>query len=289
MDKKETLRKFASIAVEVLVFASMFLLQFGTLGFSTAGLWASLGTLITTYVASVFIAYNEYKNGVMRGKNTEKYKTALTAYIEKANLSGDKKIALPKWCSYYTKEVKEMYQRTTLEDACIPYEHFNADYIDKDGMERPALKTLTKKQIYALLGKEKGKIVCKVKKHKIYELKSRDILDGRRIKSDTKTRESEEELEKRELLSDLITFFFFAIFTSVFVIVSTHGLTLATFGMFLYQCAIILSRGIMSHFRGYSNVTVNLVARMAEQSDYIDMFETWYANEKLNVQRGNEI
>lgn len=280
MDKKEHFRKLVSVMVEVLVFVGMFLLQFGTMGFTTAGLWASAGTFIITYVASVIIANNEYNNGIMQGKSTEKYKSALTLYSQKAGISGEKKLLLPRFCAEYTKEIKEQYQRTVLEDNCISFREFSADYKDDGGNICPALKTLTKKELISLLGKERGRIVHSVKKHKIYELKSCDILDAQRVKCETKPSESEDELKRRETISNAIAFFFFALFTSVFAIVGTHGLTLASFGMFLYQCSIIAMRGVMAHFKGYLNVTVRLVARMIRQGDYLDMFENWYEKNK---------
>lgn len=277
MDKKETFRKVISVAVEILVFVGMFFLQFGTLGFTTTGLWASVGTLITTYIASLIIANNEYNNGVWRGKDTQKYKDATNTYNTKANLSGAKKLALPKFCSEYSKQLKEDYQRTVLEDMCISYERFADDYI-VDGETFPAYKTLSKKELYAVLGKEKGKVAWSVKRYKVKEIKSSDILDRERAKNEKRIGATEDELKRSETVSNLIVFFIFAVFTSVFAVVGTHGLTLASFGMFVYQCSIIIMRSVTAHLKGYFNIVVKIVARMAQQGDYLDMFETWYVD-----------
>ena len=279
---KQSVRKAISIVTEIAVFVGMFLLQFGTLGFSTANLISSIGTLVTTYVASLLIASTEYNNGTLMGKESDNYKTAQILYNQKAKLDGEKKLALSEFCSQYTKDLLETGKREIVEDACIRYEHFNEKYVDKNGNEYIALKLMRKKQLVELLGKEKAKAVIHAKKYKVEPLRKSDLLNAKHSKSNVTTGDDEDTLKRRNMLSNAITFFFFALFNSIFVIVGTHGITLASFGLFLYQCAVIISRGIASRYKAYHNVTVNLVSRFARQCDYIDEFECWYAKRQVN-------
>lgn len=283
---KQSIRKAVSILTEIAVFLGMFFLQFGTLGFTTANLISSLGTLVTTYVASLIIATTEYNNGTLMGKENENYKMAQMLYNQKTMLDGEKKLALNEFCSEYTKDLLETGKREIVEDACIPYSHYNEKYIDKSGTEYIALKLMGKKQLVDLLGKEKAKAVRQAKKYRVEPLRKSDLLNAKHNRNNTTTGDDEDALKRRNTVSNAITFFFFALFNSVFVIIGTHGITLAAFGLFLYQCSVIIARGISSRYKAYHNVTVNLVSRFARQCDYIDEFESWYS--KRSVKNGME-
>ena len=161
-------------AVFAIVLAA--LISMGEVAFSWNGLRDLTLLVAVIYVVSTLIYKNNYPLGVAKGKATDEYKAAKDEYDKvKAQLTDPQMLPrLPDLCVEYCREELKQYRSTILAGACITYDDYVSNYINKGeaelkklGLTDRAIKCVTKADKakpkhfdpQALLSEEGGRMI----------------------------------------------------------------------------------------------------------------------------------
>lgn len=152
LDTEKKMPRMVNIgAIFAIVLAA--LLSMGEVAFSWNGL-RDLSLLVAViYVVATLIYKNNYAGGILRGKASDEYKEAKREYDEvKAKItSTDVLPKLPELCVEFCLEELKQYRATILAGACITYDDYEENYINKGykelkklGLTGRAIKCVTK-------------------------------------------------------------------------------------------------------------------------------------------------
>lgn len=152
LDTEKKMPRMVNIgAIFAIVLAA--LLSMGEVAFSWNGL-RDLSLLVAViYVVATLIYKNNYAGGILRGKASDGYKEAKREYDEvKAKItSTDVLPKLPELCVEFCLEELKQYRATILAGACITYDAYVENYINKGdkelkklGLTDRAIKCVTK-------------------------------------------------------------------------------------------------------------------------------------------------
>lgn len=152
LDTEKKMPRMVNIgAIFAIVLAA--LLSMGEVAFSWNGL-RDLSLLVAViYVVATLIYKNNYAGGILRGKASDEYKEAKREYDEvKTKItSTDVLPKLPELCVEFCLEELKQYRATILAGACITYDAYVENYINKGdkelkklGLTDRAIKCVTK-------------------------------------------------------------------------------------------------------------------------------------------------
>lgn len=152
LDTEKKMPRMVNIgAIFAIVLAA--LLSMGEVAFSWNGL-RDLSLLVAViYVVATLIYKNNYAGGILRGKESKEYIEAKREYDEvKTKItSTDVLPKLPELCVEFCLEELKQYRATILAGACITYEDYVENYINKGdkelkklGLTDRAIKCVTK-------------------------------------------------------------------------------------------------------------------------------------------------
>lgn len=261
------------------VVISAFLLSLGALEIIYVT-WETLGDIVIDflpyYFAAVLLANNYYTKGLFKGKSTQKYEKAITAYSKiAADLNGHQMQVLADFCQQYNREALERMQSNILHKVAIDFEIFDKPYELNDKQMEP-LKVVPKNILLTMYNKDVVRVIEKAKRAKVVGINENVLLSSIKTKDETDLGKNEAELQKSQRCQSGLVFFItmFAMSFVGFKDVQQWGWNGAA--LTLYKMIWILVKSYAFYFQGYNSVVVNLVAYITRKEDTLKKFDYWY-------------
>lgn len=228
------------------------------------------------YLAAIILSDNYYMKGVFKGKGTYKYINAMESYSKAAgNLNGHQMQVLPEFCEEYNRKSLIKIQSGMLRKVAIDFDIFDKPYKKADLPCSP-LKVLTKRELRKLYNKDVVKVICKVKKVNVKGINENLLLSSIKSYDDTDIGKNENELAKQNNIKNVIKLFvsMFLLSFITFKDVNSWGWAGAVF--VLFKMMWIFTKSYTQYFKGYNNITINLVNHIVRKNDIIKQFNYWY-------------
>ena len=232
---------------------------------------------IPYFMAAVLLNSDLYQKGVFIGKRTKKYIDTAMAYSNIVNnLSGEQIDGLDDFCIKYNDKALRDIQTQILKKEGLSYERFINETIAKvDDKEvvRKALINCTKEELFEQgLNEAQVKIVVKAKKVNIKGLTSNLLLSSINVKDRTDIGPDEQTLATRANIVSTLKFLISTFCMSLIVVkdISTWGW--ASLIIVIFKVAYIVAKSYMSYFKGYNNITVDIVSHIGRKTDILKMY-----------------
>lgn len=282
-------RIFDIIAVGIVI--AMLLLNLGAIELKEIT-WRSILDIciecLPFFLAAMLLNANFYTKGTFAGKKERKYIDTLQSYSTAANaLTGDQLDRLSEFCKAYNDAALKTIQSGILQRAAVSFERFDAETYGPDKEVLPPLKTLQKKELRMLLGKERAVYVLEAKAARVKGIDVNTLLSGNKNDDMTDLGRSESDMAKIRKGKSAISWW-----VSVFLMALMGVKDVATWGwlgigIIVFKLGYIVGRSYMSYFDGYSDITTTVVSHYARKADVLKQFDAWYAK-KLNEKRPTE-
>lgn len=238
-------------------------------------------SFVPYYFAAVLLANNYYTKGTFKGKATNKYITALTAYSERAaSLTGHQMQVLPDFCQEFNEKALHKIQDTMLRKVSIDFNLFDKPCEENNNLP---LKIQTKKQLLQLYNKDVIKVIRHAKKVSVKGISENLLLSTIKSYDDTDIGKNETELAKQNRLRNIITFFFSMFLLSFIGFKDVNEWGWIGAALVLFKMTWIFVKSYSQFFRGYNNITINIIAHIVRKDDILKQFEYWYSCKFSNL------
>lgn len=268
---------FDLLAIGVVIAA--FLLSLGALDILKVT-WENFAELfvdfVPYYLAAIILADNYYMKGTFKAKATYKYTNAMESYSKTAgSLSGHQMQVLPEFCEEFNQKALVKIQSGLLRKVAIDFDIFDKPY-EKVGVTCQPLKVLTKKELLKLYNKDVVKVICKAKKITVKGINENLLLSSIKSYDDTDIGKNETELAKQNNIKNVIRLFvcMFLLSFITFKDINTWGWAGAV--LVLFKMVWIFTKSYTQYFKGYNNITINLVNHIVRKDDILKQFNYWY-------------
>lgn len=267
------------------------LVSFGEISFS-AGDVRDLSLLaVVIYVISTLVYRNNYTGGMNKGKTLPEYTEARAAYDEvKAEvMSHDVLPHLPALCVRYCQEELKQYRATILSTACITYDDYAKEYINKNETE---LKELG-------LAESSIKVVMRAGKAKAKHLDPNALLseDGARLIFKRRILGvSSKARENFDFGLNAVTRALITVLSVVIIVAIAFDFNLETLATWGVRMLPVLWSALTSTAAGIKNVLYTLIPQMQRKTEILKtIFALWTKEEnakkteqKLGTKLGTE-
>ena len=240
------------------------------------------------FVAAMLLQTDLYKKGIFVGKATDKFKTVIRSYSELANsLSGKQINGLYEFCDKYNDTARQSMQKQILRKEGLAFDDFDIGATksvdDVDVVETPlkirtksVLKQqgFTKRQIQSIYAAKR----VKIKGINVNVLlSSNDAVDVTNIGSD------EKELQVRQIFTSAIKYLFTTFLLSLIAIKHVENWGWIGLVLIIFKVAYLFAGSYMSYFKGYDNVTIDLITHFTRKMDILKMYLTTTSDNSNNV------
>lgn len=229
------------------------------------------------FMAAVLLNSDLYQKGVFIGKRTKKYIDTAMAYSNIVNnLTGEQIDGLDDFCISYNDKALKDIQTQILKKEGLSYERFISETtvkVNDKEIVRKALINCTKEELFEQdLNKAQVKVVLKAKNVNIKGLTSNLLLSSINVKDRTDIGPDEQTLATRSNIVSAIRFFVSTFCMSLIVVkdISTWGW--ASLIIVIFKVAYIVAKSYMSYFKGYNNITVDIVSHIGRKTDILKMY-----------------
>lgn len=221
------------------------------------------------FAAAILLNNNLYNKGVFVGKGTEKFTKTIEAYSDIANsLSGEQIKKLYPFCDKYNDDVKQSMQTQTLRKEGVTFEEF-----EYGTNELPALKTCTKKFLIKKgYNKEQIKAIRKAKKLHVHGINVSILLSSISVKDVTEIGDDEKTLHSKQMASFTIRYALSTLLLSVMAVKDIAEWGWMGLVLTIFKVMYLFAGSYMSYFKGYDNITVNLVNHFSRKIDILKMY-----------------
>lgn len=268
---------FDLLAIGVVIAA--FLLSLGALDILKVS-WETFAQLfvdfVPYYLAAIILSDNYYMKGVFKAKSTHKYINAMESYSKTAgSLNGHQMQVLPEFCEEFNQKALVKIQSGILRKVAIDFDIFDKPYV-KAGITCQPLKVLTKKELLKLYNKDVVKVIQRAKNVNVKGINENLLLSSIKSYDDTDIGRNENELAKQNNVKNVIKLFvcMFLLSFITFKDVNSWGWAGAVF--VLFKMMWIFTKSYTQYFKGYNNITINLVNHIVRKDDIIKQFNYWY-------------
>ena len=282
-------RIFDIIAVGIVI--AMLLLNLGAIELK-AITWRSILDIciecLPFFLAAMLLNANFYTKGAFTGKRERKYADTLQSYSTAANaLTGDQLDSLSDFCKEYNDAALKTIQSGILQRGAISFERFDTETYGPDKEALPPLKTLSKKELRTLLGKERAAYVLEAKAARVKGIDVNTLLSGNKNDDITDLGRSENEIAKIRKGKSAVSWWVSVFLMALMGVKDVAAWGWLGIGIIVFKLGYIVGRSYMSYFDGYSDITTTVVSHYARKSDVLKQFISWY-NKKLNTKRPAE-
>ena len=242
------------------------------------------------YLTSVLLSVNFYTKGTFTGKSKTIYTNAIKVYSEKTNsLTGKQLDSLSDFCQHYNDNALRRLQSSILKTVSISYERFNDGDVLEDGTSLPALKALSKDELSALYTEERVAAIVKAKKVKIKGISDNILLGNTENKDTTDLGPTEKQLSTHRTTVVAIRYLFSTLLLALIGI--RDVLEWGWIGLLIvaFKLIYILCSSYINYFKGYNDITINLVNHIARKTDILKQFEYWYDNRNSTTDANSNI
>lgn len=270
------------LAVAALAFVSLGALQLIPLT------WASFGVLLVSFIplflTKMILTTNYYLKGTFKGKTTSGYVATLKAYNNIVNAIDGKELAvLDDFCIDFNNNALVIAQTNLLKTVSIPYEHFDKEFINSDNIVVPSLRSIPKKQLSKMYGKEITTVIQKAKHMSVKGISSNNLLGSTTSNDPTNIGANETELQRSDIISTAISSVLSTFLLSIIGVKDISSWGWMGCALVMFKMVYIFVGSYMKYFSGFNDISVKLVNHIARKTDILKEFRFWYQNSQNNL------
>jgi hypothetical protein len=239
---------------------------------------------IPFYLAATMLSVNYYTKGSFKGKNTDKYISAIQSYSDTVtNLSGEEINYLHEFCTEYNEKTLHDIQLNMLKSVAITWQMYN----DGVGEEKP-LKAMSKSELLKKYNKDIVNVILKCKKCKIKGINANILLGNLHNSDSTDIGLNEKQLANKRTLSYASNYIFTIFFMSLMAV--KNVLQWGWMGAFLtvFKVTYVAIYAYTKYFNGYEDITFSVTNHIYRKIDIIKEFRYWY-NKRTVLQEENSL
>ena len=243
---------------------------FGLIDFDTTNFAEFLVSWFPYFAAAILLNTDLYKKGVFVAKNTTKFQAVIKEYSGIANaLSGPQIKALYPFCETYNAEVKKTMRERILREEGLTYEDF--DVGSKD-VEKP-LKTLSEEDLLANGYNDRQiKAIRKAKNLRIKGINVNMLLSSIAASDITDIGDDERSLAKKQVIVSTVRYMLTTLLLSVIAIKNIYEWGWVGVILVIFKVAYLFAGCCMSYFKGYDDITINLVNHFTRKCDILKIY-----------------
>ena len=280
---KAELKNYIYDLISLVIVVAIVMASLDALGFLDFenGFWNEFSNFLVTwlpyFMAAVLLNNTLYQKGVFVGKNTIKYISVAKSYSVVINKLNGKQIeGLDEFCDKYNDDTLESIQTQILKREGISYERFSEDSeIIKDDTKviRKSLLTCTDAELAEQgLTERQINAVNKARDVEIKGISSNILLSSIDVKDRTNLGPTEKQMARRETIVSTLKFMVSTLCMSFIVIKDIRAWGWSSLIIVLFKVAYVFAKCYMSYFKGYNNVTVDLVSHISRKTDILKMY-----------------
>lgn len=282
-----TIKNYVFDLVGIVIIIAMFLLGLGALQFNDVT-WATLLDVVISfipfYICMQVLNLNYYTKGVFKGKATEVYRNAMTAYSEIAGrLTGEQQDTIYEFCEYYNDNALRQLQTSILKRAAITYDLFA--YGDDN---TKALMTMTKQELSQLYNKDQVKLIIRAKNAHIKGISANILLSNIQSIDNTDIGKTEQEMRANRTVFNSVMSFASVLLLCLIELKDLQEWGWLNAALILFKMVYIFARSYIQYFTAYNDIIVNLVNHLARKSDILKQFEYWHSVKYSKISNSGE-
>lgn len=240
------------------------------------------------FVAAMLLQTDLYKKGIFIGKATDKFKTVISSYSELANsLSGKQINGLYDFCDKYNDAARRSMQKQILRKEGLAFDDFDIGVTKSvnniDVVETP-LKIRTKRTLKQQgFTKRQIQSIYAAKRVKIKGINVNVLLSSNDAADVTNIGSDEKELQIRQIFASAIKYLFTTFLLSLIAIKHVENWGWIGLVLIIFKVAYLFAGSYMSYFKGYDNVTIDLITHFTRKMDILKMYLTTTSNNSNDV------
>ena len=247
---------------------------FGFYDFSGENVWKEISNFfvdwIPYFIASILLHSTTYEKGVFTGKQSTKYVDMAVEYSKIVNnLTGEQLDKLDDFCSEYNDKALKDLQTKILKQSGISYETYVNKYLN-----------MSKKEIEKQCIKEQFETIMKAKDCKIKGINANKLLSQSEADDITDTGSTEHQLAKRYKIISTIRVFVSTLCTAFVVAKDLTEWGWSGLIIVIFKVLYVFGRSYMGYFRGYKDITVDVVSSLGRKVAILKMFINDFNNKK---------
>lgn len=243
---------------------------FGLIDFDTTNFAEFLISWFPYFAAAILLNTDLYKKGVFVAKNTTKFQAVINEYSGIANaLSGSQIKALYTFCEQYNSEVKKTMREHILREEGLTYEDFDEG---SEEVKKP-LKTLSKDDLLSNgYSDNQIKAIRKAKNLKIKGINVNMLLSSIAASDITDIGDDERNLAKKQIVVSTVRYMLTTLLLSVIAIKNIYEWGWVGVILVIFKVAYLFAGCCMSYFKGYDDITINLVNHFTRKCDILKIY-----------------
>lgn len=296
---KAELKNYVYDLIALVIVMAIVMASLDALGFLNfeGNFWGEMSNFLITwlpyFMAAVLLNTNLYQKGVFVGKNTAKYINIAQSYSTVVNnLTGKEIEGLDTFCDKYNDDTLQSIQTQILKKEGISYERYYKDTEivkdDKVSIRKSLLTCTDSELIEQGLTERQIAAVNKARDVEIKGISSNILLSSIDVKDRTNLGPTEKQMARRETIVSTLKFMVSTLCMSFIVIKDIRTWGWSSLIIVIFKVAYVFAKCYMSYFKGYNNVTVDLVSHISRKTDILKMYLK-YIPEENNVTNVVEI
>lgn len=276
---------FDLIAIAISI--AVFLLGLGAFDFAEITLDTLLDLLVSFgpfYIAMQILNRDYYLKGVFKGKVSNIYKQAMSAYSSMANsLTGEMEDTLDEFCEEFNANALKKVQSSMLKRAGLKYEQLYSGITDDKGAPIKPIISMSKHELKLTYTRYQRKWINKAIKAGVKGINANILLGDIKSEDATNIGKNEKELRETRLGISAIRTIISVGLLSCVVVNDIQTWSWVTAALILYKVIYTFVASYMQYFNAYNDITVDVVNHMARKSDILKQFKYWHDNKYHNT------
>ena len=245
-----------------------------------------LVSFVPFWAASWLLDDNYYTKGLFKAKQSEKYTLALKSYSERAEkITGAQLDVLSEFCDEYNANALIKLQSNILRRRAISFERFDTVTYDESGNKLEPLKSLTHKELRKMYNKVTVKCILKAQNATVKGISENLLLSSVRSSDDTNIGKNEREIHARRRATAGFKYAVIMIAFAMIVVKDISEWSWAIAIFVLFKMVWIFFKTYTAYYRGYNDVTIDLVDYVCRKNDILKQFEHWYEIRENNTKK----
>lgn len=247
--------------------------------------WADfLISFVPFWLASWLLDDNYYTKGLFKAKQTEKYTTAIKTYSERAeSITGAQLDVLAEFCDEYNTAALVKLQSNILRKRAISFERFDTVTYDEDGNKLAPLKSLSRKELKLLYNKTTVNCIIRAQNATVKGINENLLLSNIRSSDDTNIGKNEHEIHAKRRAAAGVKYAVMMIAFGLVAIKDIQNWSWAIAVFVLFKMIWIFFKTYSAYYKGYNDVTIDLISYICRKNDILKQFEHWYQNRVIKV------
>ena len=247
--------------------------------------WADfLISFVPFWLASWLLDDNYYTKGLFKAKQTEKYTNAIKTYSERAeSITGAQLDVLGEFCDEYNTVALIKLQSNILRKRAISFERFDTVTYDEEGNKLAPLKSLSRKELKLLYNKATVNCIIHAQNATVKGINENLLLSNVRSSDDTNIGKNEHEIHAKRRAAAGIKYALMMIAFGLVAIKDIQNWSWAIAIFVLFKMIWIFFKTYSAYYKGYNDVTIDLISYVCRKNDILKQFEHWYQNRQSKI------